>query len=151
MPQNKNQMRNSITPLGFGGPEKQNLEPELLKAAQHVSDLFKAHGWRAKLTPGLLAAAFRLNENPSAWLKAVPEVLLGTLRPHWDCIPYMITSLRLCNSMLCIAFAQEIEQSEPTRTTQWNQLRITLNYSLRPNLWTFLTSEERLAIWDQRP
>lgn len=181
--QTKLQMRNSITPLGFGGsdenPEKQNAELQLLNAARHVNGLFKAHGWKAKLTPGLLAAAFRLNEHgdrdtlvedtrvffqrravlipdgletlPSPWLKTVPEVLLGTLKPHWDRVPYMITSLRLCNSMLCVAFAQETEPSGPTRTTRWDRLRITLNYTLRPNLWTSLTSEERLTIWDQRP
>lgn len=154
-------------------------QQRLLRAAQHVNALFKARGWEAKLTPGVLAAAFQLNDEqdkeaiiaetrnfflhrailipdgletlPRTWLESIGQVLLGTLKPHWDHIPYMITSLRLCNSMLCVSFAQEIEPREPPHTTYWDRLRITLNSGLKPNLWTCLTAVERLAIWANRP
>jgi hypothetical protein len=150
---------------------------QLLGSAQHVHRLFRALNWHPKLTPGLLYAAFQefrkesehhiLLENtrlffrrrailipegletlPSRWLEEIPQLLLRTLKPHWHHIPYMITSLRLCNSVLCISFAQEGYASVGNRLTQWDQLRITLNRCLRPNLWTALTGEERLAIWN---
>jgi hypothetical protein len=150
---------------------------QLLGSAQHVHRLFRRLNWHPKLTPGLLYSAFQLGgkeseqpvllENtrlffrqrailipegletlPSRWLETIPQVLLETLKPHWHHIPYMITSLRLCNSVLCVSFAQEGYASGGNRLTRWDQLRITLNRCIRPNLWTALTSEERLAIWN---
>lgn len=174
-------MKDPIFDNEFGGlnqsSETDLQQLQLLGSAQHVHRLFRALNWHAKLTPGLLYAAFQeprkesehhiLLENtrlffrrrailipegletlPSRWLETIPQLLLGTLKPHWHHIPYMITSLRLCNSVLCVSFAQEGYASGGNRLTRWDQLRITLNRCIRPNLWTALTSEERLAIWN---
>lgn len=161
------------------GSETEGSQRDLLDQAQHVRELLQVHGWRAKLTPRLLTVAFQRSEGgdrdmlventraffrsravlipsgletlPSPWLKIIQRVLLGTLKPHWHHIPYMISSLRLCNHVLCVGFAQEIEQSDPRRTTRWDELRMTLNTSLLPNLWTPLSREDRTGIWFSHP
>lgn len=174
-------MKDTIFDNEFGGSNQNSdtdfQQLQLLGSAQHVHWLFRALHWHAKLTPGLLYAAFQeprkepehailledtrlffrqrailipegLETLPSRWLETIPQVLLGTLKPHWHHIPYMITSLRLCNSVLCISFAQEGYASGGNRLTRWDQLRITLNRCIRPNLWSALSSKERLAIWN---
>ena len=175
-------MNDPICDNEFGGSNQSSdtdiQQLHLLGLAEHVHRLFRALDWHAKVTPGLLYAAFQepprkeaelailiantrlffrqrailipegLETLPPRWLETIPQVLLGTLKPHWHHIPYMITSLRLCNSVLCVSFAQEGYSSGANRLTRWDQLRITLNRCIRPNLWTALTSEERLAIWN---
>lgn len=87
---------------------------------------------------------------PSCWLKTLPSLLLRTLKAHWSHVPYMITELRLQNGVLCFSFAQELENPEK-RFTRWDELRVTINRSLRPNLWRALDLEEKHELLRRRP
>lgn len=148
-----------------------------LKSPQHVRDLLGQ--CKPKLTPRVLAAAFDLwapstprdrilsdteaffrtkatrvptglDDLPSCWLQDLPVLLWQSCKPHWEFVPYMITSLCLEDGVLCVAYAQELPTRE-TRLTQWDRLRMYLNMSLRPNLWITLTHQQEQEIWRRRP
>lgn len=146
---------------------------------EHVFQLMKNLHWEQKLSIPILDATFDLMEAglsrdllvyktreffraravlvpdgietlPACWLKSVPDLFLRTLKPHWNHVPYMTTGLRLENGVLCMSFAQELPNSEK-RFTRWDELRATINRSLRPNLWQPLSPEQKNLLWNGRP
>lgn len=150
-----------------------------LGSASHVYALMSRFGWTTRITPRLLDAActiaagstnwnlqieevrrfFRaealmqpagLETIPSCWLRDIPRILVGSLKPHWVFVPYMITDMRLSEGALSLSFAQE-SPVVTDRLTCWDQLRILLNRSLRPNLWESLNRSEELEIWNVWP
>ena len=83
---------------------------------------------------------------PSCWLRALPDLLWATRRPHWKHLPYMISLVSMEQGVLCLAFAQE-DPSQEDRLTRWDALRIHLNQKLAPNLWQPLSRRMEWAIW----
>ncbi|HLH54085.1 MAG TPA: hypothetical protein VKY92_10780 [Verrucomicrobiae bacterium] len=150
-----------------------------LRSAERVDKLMRACGHRPSVTQGVLARAFELAQPkikraallaevrtffqveacivpegldglPCCWLRALPELLLATRRPHWEKLPYMITLTVLDQGVLCLAFAQE-EPTQEDRLTQWDALRIHLNDSLLPNRWQPLSRQMERQIWLRWP
>jgi hypothetical protein len=150
-----------------------------LASAEHVQALMRASGHQPRVTLGVLARAFEvaqpkvrradllsevrtffliqacrvpegLDRLPSCWLRALPNLLLATRRPHWEKLPYMISLVRLEQGVLCLAFAQE-EPPQEDRLTLWDSLRIHLNQSLVPNRWQPLSHQMERDIWSRWP
>lgn len=139
---------------------------------EHVHELMERLRWEKKLTVPILTGALDLvgqslchssllaetheffrrrailvpsgiETLPSCWLTTLPSLLLRTLKPHWSqVVPYMITELRLEKGVLCFSFAQELPNVEK-RFTRWDELRVTINRSLYPNLWRPLEPEHK--------
>lgn len=152
---------------------------DYLMSADHVIDLMRSRGRKPQLTAVVLSAALELAEPaspraqlieettaffrrkaarvpvgledlPSCWLLGIPGILLATCQPHWNWIPYMVADLRITKGILRLRFAQE-EPTDHKRVTSWDELRITLNLCLRPNLWCPLNRRLEHQIWVRRP
>ena len=106
-----------------------------------ATDFFRA---KAVLVPG------GLDQPPDCWLQELTGLLWATRRPHWRYLPYMIRSMWLEESVLCLTFAQAQPDSSD-RFSAWDRLRYDLNRLLRPNLWTPLTRVQERRIWERFP
>lgn len=144
-----------------------------------VMRLMRDHGYKQQLSQTVLAAAFELaqpvterarlsleardffsakaalvpqglDDLPSCWLSVLPKQLWATRKAEWHYLPYMIEKLRVEQGVLCLTFAQELPNTTD-RLTRWDELRVRLNLSLQPNLWTALTRELEHSIWRHRP
>jgi hypothetical protein len=91
-----------------------------------------------------------LDRLPAVWLTQIPGVLWATRKPHWESLPYFIGAFGVEQGILRVAYLQE-QPSNLRRINMWDQLRVTLNISLKPNLWTPLTNHEERAVWEARP
>ena len=152
---------------------------EYASSPTRVHEILRARGHLPCLTPSVLAAAFALAQPPGehanhvaatkeffsiktvlvpegldslpdCWLQSLPDLLWATRRPHWERLPYMIRSMWIEEGVLCLTYAQEQPDSSD-RFTAWDRLRFDLNRLLPPNLWTPLTRDQELLIWQRWP
>lgn len=167
----KNRVKVGIGGVSAGGNEHEK-QTRHYGSPEHVHELMERLRWEQKLTVPILTGAldmigesfcnsslldetrdfFRrrailipigIETLPSCWLTTLPSLLLRTLKPHWSqVVPYMISELRMENGVLCFSFAQELPQIEK-RFTRWDELRVTINRSLYPNLWRPLEPEHK--------
>jgi hypothetical protein len=150
-----------------------------LFSAQHIFELMRKRGRRTQISLDVLRAAFDLSEPniqradlieetvmffrtraarvprgidalPSCWLRGLPGILLGTCKPEWEWIPYMLADVRLTRGVLRMSFAQE-EPPENDRVTGWDNIRLAMNLNLRPNRWFPLARRLERQIWIRRP
>ena len=150
-----------------------------LTSAQRFQALMKFLGFRPKLTPAVLEAALSLRAEhlpreqllthvkhffsqtavfiplgledlPSTWLSQLPDIIWATRKSEWTTLPYFVRAVGIEDGSLRIAFSNE-QPITPDRISRWDQLRISLNLSLQPNLWFSLSMEDERAIWCKWP
>jgi len=93
-----------------------------------------------------------IDELPAVWLSQLPGILGGARKQHWKYLPFFIKSLALESGILRVDFMQEyIVQNNTDNISVWNQLRMTINLSLKPNIWRPLSVEDERALWNTRP
>ena len=86
---------------------------------------------------------------PATWLSSLPTILWGTRRPEWEILPYFIRAVAVDDGVLRIGYAQELVRLGD-RITLWDQLRVVVNLSIKPNLWTPLSKTDECEIWHRR-
>jgi hypothetical protein len=155
------------------------IPPEHWSSAEHVHELMHRQGIRPQLSPAVLSAALDLYEDaalhklsrvearaffsahailvpqgletlPLPWLQQLPIRLWHTRKPHWDVLPYLLKSVATEAGVLRLYFPQELIIKE-ARLSLWDRLRVTLNLSMRPNLWLPLNPSEEREIWNRHP
>jgi hypothetical protein len=65
-------------------------------------------------------------------------------------LPYLLKSVATEAGVLRLYFPQELIIKE-ARLSLWDRLRVTLNLSMRPNLWLPLNPSEEREIWNRHP
>jgi hypothetical protein len=155
------------------------IPPEKLSSAEHMHELMHRQGIKPQLSPELLSATLDLYEDgalrklswveasaffrthavlvpqgletlPLPWLQQLPIRLWHTRKPHWDLLPYLLKSVAIEAGVLRLYFPQELIIEED-RLSLWDRLRVTLNLSMRPNLWLPLNPSEEREIWNRHP
>ena len=155
------------------------IPPGKMSSVEHVHELMHRQGIRPQLSPAVLSAALDLYEDgalrklswveasaffrthavlvpqgletlPLPWLQQLPIRLWHTRKPHWDMLPYLLKCVASEAGVLRLYFPQELIIEED-RLSMWDRLRVTLNLSMRPNLWLPLDPFEEREIWNRHP